>query len=137
MKPQEVIGCPSAPLRRGPDELEFWLQGTILKVAPVSTKYLSTVSSSVRKMRPVLAGNCIAVAVACVGLAAEPKVVQRQVSFPTKHRAEHTCKPCGRSNYEIYTRHCQGFKRNKSQGGKGGDFWSGLYGSVCRLSSHC
>jgi hypothetical protein len=23
MKPQEGIGCPSAPLRRGPDELEF------------------------------------------------------------------------------------------------------------------
>jgi hypothetical protein len=34
------MGCPSAPLRRGPDGLEFWLQGTMLKVAPVSTKYL-------------------------------------------------------------------------------------------------
>ncbi len=49
MKPLEGIGCPSVPLRRGPDGLEFWLQGTILKVAPVSTKYLSLVSLSVRK----------------------------------------------------------------------------------------
>ncbi len=40
MKSQEGIGGPSAPLRRGPDGLEFWLQGTMLKVAPVSTKYL-------------------------------------------------------------------------------------------------
>ncbi len=58
-------------------------------------------------------------AVACVGLAAEPKVVWRQSSFPTKHRVKHTCEPCGRSNCEIYTRCCQGFKRNKNQGGKG------------------
>jgi hypothetical protein len=43
------IGCLSAPLRREPDGLEFWLQGTMLKVAQVSTKYLSFVSSSVRK----------------------------------------------------------------------------------------
>jgi hypothetical protein len=54
MKPQEGIGCPSAPLRRGPDGLEFWLQGTMLKVAPVSTKYLSMVSLSVRKISPAL-----------------------------------------------------------------------------------
>jgi hypothetical protein len=47
MKPQEGIGCPSAPLRRGPDGLEFLLQGTMLKVAPVSTRYLSFVNSSV------------------------------------------------------------------------------------------
>jgi hypothetical protein len=58
----------------------------MLKVAPASTKYLSLVSSSVRKISPALAGKCIAVAVACAGLAAEPKVVQRQTSFMTKHR---------------------------------------------------
>jgi hypothetical protein len=66
------MGCPSAPLRRGPDGLEFWLQGTILKVAPVSTKYLSLVNLSVKKIQPGFAGKCIAVAVACVGKAAEP-----------------------------------------------------------------
>jgi hypothetical protein len=55
--------------------LEFLLQGTILIVAPVSTKYLSFVNSSVKKIRLALAGKCIAVAVACVGVAAEPKVV--------------------------------------------------------------
>jgi hypothetical protein len=57
MKPQEGMVCPSAPLSRGPDGLEFWLQGTMLKVAPVSTKYLSFVSSSVRKISPALAGG--------------------------------------------------------------------------------
>jgi hypothetical protein len=73
MKPQERMVCPSAPLSKGPDGLEFWLQGTMLKVAPVSTKYLSFVSSSVRKMSPALAGKWIAVAVACAGLAANRK----------------------------------------------------------------
>ncbi len=122
MKPQEGKGCPSAPFRRGPHGLEFWLQGTTLKVAPVSTKYLSFVNSSVKKINPALAGKCMAMAVACVGLAAERKVVWRQASFPTKHRADHTCEPYGRSNCEIYTRHCQGFEKNRSQGGKGGSF---------------
>jgi hypothetical protein len=36
-------GLHICPLSRGPDGLEFWLQGTMLKVAPVSTKYLSFV----------------------------------------------------------------------------------------------
>jgi hypothetical protein len=137
MNPQEGIGCPSAPYRRGPDGQEFWLQGTMLKVAPVSTKYLSLISSSVRKISPAVAGKCIAVLVPCVGLATKPKVVQRQASFLTKHRVKHTCDPCGCSNYEIYRRHCQGSKRNKNQDGKGGDFWSGRYRSICSLSSHC
>ncbi len=92
MKPQEGIGCPSAPVRRGPDRLEFWLQVTMLKVAQVSTKYLSFVRLSVRKMGPALVGKCIAVAVACAGLATEPKMVRRQTSFLTKHR--HTYEPC-------------------------------------------
>ncbi len=72
MKPQGGIGCPSALLRRGPDGLEFWLQGTMLKVAPVSTKYLSFVNLSVRKIDPALAGKCIAVAVTCARMDAEP-----------------------------------------------------------------
>jgi hypothetical protein len=76
MKPYEGIGCPSAPLRRGADGLAFWLQGTMLSVAPVSTKYLSFVNLSVRKINPAFAGKCIAVAVACVRMAAEPKVAQ-------------------------------------------------------------
>jgi hypothetical protein len=42
-----------------------------------------------------LAEKCIAVAVACVALAAEPKVVRRQASFPTKHRVKHTCESYG------------------------------------------
>jgi hypothetical protein len=61
MNPQEGIGCPSAPLRRGPERLEFEVQGIMLKVAPVSTKNLSL---------------CIAVAVACAGMATEPEKVR-------------------------------------------------------------
>jgi hypothetical protein len=120
MKPQEGMVCPYAPLSRGPDGVEFWLQGTMLKVAPVSTKYLSFVSLSIRKMSLALAGKCIAVAVACAGLAAEPKMVQRQTSFPTKHRVEHTCEPYWHSNCEICTRHCQGSEINGNLGGRGG-----------------
>jgi Ni/Co efflux regulator RcnB len=93
------------------------------------------VSSSDRKISPALAGKFIAVAVACAGLAAKLKVVQQQTSFPTKHRVEHTCEPCWRSNYEICTHHCQGSGRNRNLAGKGRDFWSGRHCSVCRLSS--
>jgi hypothetical protein len=137
MKPQEGMVCPSAPLSRGPDGLEFSLQGTMLQVAPVLTKYLSIVSSSVRKMSPALAGKCIAVAMACAGLAAEPKMVRRQTSFPTKHRVQYTCEPYGLSNCEICTRHCQGSEMNGNLGGRRGNFWSGRYRPVCRLSSRC
>jgi hypothetical protein len=52
--------------------LVFEMQGTMLKVAPVSTKNLSLVNSSARKISPALAGKCIAVAAACAGMAAEP-----------------------------------------------------------------
>jgi hypothetical protein len=103
------------------------LQGTMLKAAPVSTKYLLLVSLSVRKMSPALAGKCITVAVACAGFAAEPKMVRRQTSFPTKHRVEHACEPCWHSNYEICTCHCQGSERNGNLGRREGDFWSGRY----------
>jgi hypothetical protein len=73
----------------------------------------------VRKIRPALAGKCIAVALACVELAAKLKVVLRQASFLTNHRVKHTCEPYGRSNCEIYTCYCQGFEKSKSQGVKG------------------
>jgi hypothetical protein len=49
----------------------------MLKVAPISTKYLLLVNSSVRKIKPAFAGKCIAVAVACAGKAAEQKGVQQ------------------------------------------------------------
>jgi hypothetical protein len=75
----------------GPGRLEFWLQGTMLKVAPVSTKYLSLVNSSVKKIKPAFAGKCMSVAVACVGKATEPKGVRWRISFLTKNRAKCTC----------------------------------------------
>ncbi len=89
------MGCPSAPLREGPDGLAFWLQGTMLKVALVSTKYLSFVYSSVKKIKPALAGKCIAVAVACVGKAAEPKVFWRQISFQPRTGQNTPVSPIG------------------------------------------
>jgi hypothetical protein len=63
----------------------------MLKVAPVSTKYISLVNSSVKNIKPALVGKCIAVAVACVEKAAEPKRVQQQIGFLTKNRSECTC----------------------------------------------
>jgi hypothetical protein len=66
------------------------LQGTILNVAPVSTKYRSCVSSSVRKMSLAFAGKSMAVAVVCVDVAAEPVRVRRLFSFPTKYRVKYT-----------------------------------------------
>jgi hypothetical protein len=137
MKPQEGIGCPSAPLRRGPDGLGFLLQGTMLNVAAVSTKYLSFVNSSVKKIRPALAGKCIAVAVACVSGCRTESGSAANYSFPNKHRAECTCEPYGHSSCEIYRCHCQGFETNRNRGGKGGNFWSGRCRSFCRLSSCC
>jgi hypothetical protein len=90
----------------------------MLKVAPVSTKYLSFVNSSNRKINLALAGKCIAVAVACVGMATKLEVAWRLISFLTKHRAKRTCEPCGRSRCEIYKCHCQGFEMNRNQGGR-------------------
>jgi hypothetical protein len=87
----EGIGCPSAPLRRGPDGLEFEVQGIMLKVAPVSTKNLSLVNSSARKISPALAGKCITVAVACAGMAAKPERVRQHFSFPRRYRVQYTC----------------------------------------------
>jgi hypothetical protein len=76
------------PFEKGTRWLEFRLQGTMLKVAPVSIKYLSLVSSSERKINPALAGKCMAMAVACVEMAAEPKRVWWQFSFLTKHSGD-------------------------------------------------
>ncbi len=44
----------------------------MLNVAPVSTKYLSLVNSSVRKIDLAFAGKSMAVAVVYVGIATEP-----------------------------------------------------------------
>jgi hypothetical protein len=69
----------------------------MLKVASVSTKYLSLVNSSVKKIKPAFAGKCKAVAVACVGKAAEPKEIWRRISFLTRtvdknNRCNHSTK---------------------------------------------
>ncbi len=101
------------------------MKGIILNVASVSTKYLSWVNSSVKKISPAFARKCIAVAEACAGAAAEPVRVQRFFSFWTKLRVKYTCEPCGRSSCEIYTRHCQGCETKRNQSGEEGDFWSG------------
>jgi hypothetical protein len=67
MKPQEGICFPFAPLRRGPDGLLFEEQGIMLNVAPVSTKNLSFVNLSVRKIKQASTEKCMAVAVASAG----------------------------------------------------------------------
>jgi hypothetical protein len=126
MKPQEGIGCPSAPLRRRPDGLEFWLQGIMLKVAPVSTKYLSFVNSSVKKINPALAGKCIALAVACVGMAAESKVVWQQISFLTKHRSSAPVSLVGVVVVKFTNATARVLKRIEIRAGRGLTFRTGV-----------
>jgi hypothetical protein len=135
MKPREGIGCPSAPLGRGPDGLEFEVQGIMLKVAPVSTKNLSLVNSSVRKISPALAGKCIAMAVACARMAAEPEQLWRHFSFPSKYRVQYTCMLYWNNNFETCTCHWQGSDKSGKQGGKVGNFWNRYCRSFCRSSS--
>ena len=62
MNPQVGIGLPFAPLRIGPDGLALELCGTMLKVAPVSTKKLLFEISSFKKSKPAFVGKDIAVA---------------------------------------------------------------------------
>jgi hypothetical protein len=66
------------------------MQRTILNVAPVTTKYLSFVNSSIRKMRPAFAGKCMAVAMACVDSATKPVRVWQSFSFPKTNREKCT-----------------------------------------------
>jgi hypothetical protein len=54
----------------------------MLGVAPVSTKYKSSVNSSLRKIKPAFVGKCMALAVACAGTAVEPVKAQWRFSFP-------------------------------------------------------
>jgi hypothetical protein len=77
------MGWPSAPLRRGPDGLEFWL----LQYQP-NTYHWSI--RQFKKIKPAFSGKCITVTVACVEKAAKQKGVRRQISFPTKNRVECT-----------------------------------------------
>jgi stringent starvation protein B len=90
MNIQEEIGNPLAPLRRGPNGLAFDTHGIMLNVALVSTKDLSLVNSSVRKINPAFAGKCVAVAVAlavaCAGVATEPARDRQHFNFLTRHK---------------------------------------------------
>jgi hypothetical protein len=124
------MGWPSAPFRRGPDGLEFWLQGTMLKVAPVSTKYLTFVNSSVKKIKPAFAGKCIAVAMACVEKAAETKGVRRRISFPTKNRANAPVTPIDVVVVKFAHALARVLKRVEIWAGRGVTFF-------CCLSSCC
>jgi hypothetical protein len=63
----------------------------MLKVAPVSTKYLSLVNSTVKIIKPAFSRKMDGRGSGMCGEATEPKVVRRQISFPTMDRAECTC----------------------------------------------
>jgi hypothetical protein len=82
----EEISNPLAPLRRGPNGLAFDAHGIMLNVALVSTKDQSLVNSSVRKINPAFAGKCMAVAVACAGVATEPARDRQHFNFLTRHK---------------------------------------------------
>jgi hypothetical protein len=123
MKPQEGIGLPSAPLRRGPAGPALDVQGTILNVVPVSTKYLLFINSSVKKMRPAFAGKCMAVAVACAIFVTELVRVWQRFSFQTRNTGKCTCVLCCHRNCETCTCHCPGFGKKRSRSRKKDDFW--------------
>jgi hypothetical protein len=110
MKLQEEICFPFALLRRGSDGLLLEEQGITLNVAPVRTKNISFVNLSVGKIKPVSAGKCMVVAVACAGIATEPVKARRLFRFPTSCKVLHTCWPLHGSNCDTCTRHCQGFE---------------------------
>ncbi len=120
------MGWPSAPLSRGPDGLEFWLQGTMLKVAPVSTKYLSLVNLSVKKIKPAFAGKCIAMAVACVGKAAEPKEVRWQLVFWPRTGRNALVSPIGIVIVKFTHAIARILKWMKIWGGRGLTFGAGI-----------
>jgi hypothetical protein len=94
------------------------VQRIMLKVAPVSTKNLSLVNSSERKISPALAGKCIAVAVACAGMAAEPERVRQHFSFLSKYKVQYTCVFYWSNNCETCTCHWQGSEKSGKQGGR-------------------
>lgn len=88
MKPQEGVSRPLAPLRRGPDSLLLDLQGTMLNVALVSTKYLSLVDSLVRKVNQASVGKCMVVAMVCAAVVAKLTGAQWLASFPTRSKGQ-------------------------------------------------
>ncbi len=88
MKQQEGIGKPLVPLRWGPDGLLFDLQGTMLNIAPVLTKYLSLVNLSVRKINLASAEKCTVPAVACTGAVAKLPGARRLTSFLTRSKGQ-------------------------------------------------
>ncbi len=152
MKPQQGMGKPFAPLRRGPNGLLMAMWGTMLNVASVSTKYLSLVISSVgsvstkysalvissvRNIRPELGGKCMAVIVACVDVAAtEPKGAQQHFSFFSRWKGPPTHSgPFLRRNCGTYACHCWGFLICERKMGKKGDFSTGHYRPSYHLSS--
>ncbi len=65
--------------------------------------------------------KCIAVAMACAGMAAEPFLVRRHFSFPRKYRVQYTCVLYWSNSCEICTRHWQGSEKRGKQGRKVGD----------------
>ena len=102
MNPQVGIGLPFAPLRIGPDGLSFELCGTMLKVAPVTTKKLFIEISSFKKSNSAFVGKDIAVA-ALTLLSAELGRLGGHFTFPTGCKGEHICSPLHRSSFETCT----------------------------------
>ncbi len=110
MKPQEGICFPICSLEKGTRWVAVEEQGIMLNVAPVSTKNLSFINSSVRKIKPVSAGKCMEVAVACAGFAAKLVKARQLFSFPTSCKVLHTCGLLHGSNCDTCTCHCRGFE---------------------------
>jgi hypothetical protein len=119
IKPQEGISWPSAPLRRGPDGLEIWLQGTMLKVAPVSTK-IPIIGQFVSQKNQ--ASVCGKMHSRGSGMCGKSRRTERGSAA---RNAPVPVRPIGVVIVKFCTCHCQGFEMSENLGGKGGYFWGG------------
>jgi hypothetical protein len=115
MKPQEGMGKPFVPLSRGRDGLLSDLVGTMLNVAPVSTKYLSYSSSFCQSgiSGQICEGNAWWWQWHVLLLRA-PSCKELGAAFSEKVQGSTHILPLPHKNCGIYTCYCQGFEFVKS-----------------------
>ncbi len=119
-------------MRMEPDGLFLELSGIMLNVALVSTKYMSLVSTSVRKIKPELVGKCTAVAMASVGIeAVKPSGARRHLSYTNNYKVSNSLLLCSPKNSVSYTCHWRDFRTYGRGLGQMGDFVGGHHYPFC------
>jgi hypothetical protein len=128
---------PICPFEKGTRWAGIFEQGTMLSVAPVSTKYLSFVNSSVKKMRPASAGKCIAVQWHVFEYPPNRKWSGGQLVFRISTGLNAPVGPMGVVVVKFANTIARVLEGIEIWAGGGGNFWSGCCRPVCRLSSRC